>query len=94
MSTPQSLFPLLWGLLQYRELPYKPTYTVTETAAIFGVSGRTIRKMIASGKLIARDLPGRARFLAQDLEDFLRNSRRDNPADSNDKPGNDRKGER
>lgn len=93
MSTPQSLFPLLWGLLQYRELPYKPTYTVTETAAIFGVSGRTIRKMIAAGKLPACDLPGRARFLAQDLEDFLRNSRR-HPADSNDKPGNDRKGRR
>lgn len=94
MSTPQSLFPLLWGLLQYREVPYTPTFTVTETAAIFGVSGRTIRKMIAAGKLIARDLPGGARFLAQDLEDFLRNSRRDKPADSNDKPGNDRKGGR
>ena len=94
MSTPQSHFPLLWGLLQYRELPYKPTYTVTETAAIFGVSGRTIRKMIAAGKLIARDLPGRARFLAQDLEEYLRNSRRDKTADSNDKPGNERKGGR
>ena len=40
------------------------------------VSIRTIQDRVSSGKLMARDLPGRAKVLAQDLEDFLSNSRR------------------
>jgi hypothetical protein len=38
------------------------------------VSVRTIQDWIRSRKLHARDLPGRGRFLAQDLELFLEQS--------------------
>jgi excisionase family DNA binding protein len=46
-------------------------FTVTETAVIFGVHRRTVLKMIAAGRIVPRDLPGRARFLAADLEAYL-----------------------
>jgi len=71
--TPEQRYPRLWELLQFKRLPFKPMFTVAETGAIFGVNRRTILKMIAAGRIVARDLPGRARFLAADLEEYLNN---------------------
>lgn len=68
--------PLLRSLLRDRGLPYQAFYTTADVARIFGVSQRAILYLIASGKLAARDLPGRARFLPQDLEDYLKNSKK------------------
>jgi hypothetical protein len=62
-------YPLLREVLGAKSL--QPTYTVRDVAQIFGVSARAIQSRVASGQLTARDLPGRARFLSQDLEDFL-----------------------
>lgn len=72
-ATPEQRYPRLWELLQYRELPYRPMYMVTEAAAIFGVHRRTVLKMIAAGRIVPRDLLGRAKFLSSDLEDYLNN---------------------
>jgi excisionase family DNA binding protein len=69
--TPEQRYPRLLELLQYRELSFQPMFTVTETATIFGVHRRTVLKMIAAGRIVPRDLPGRARFLAADLEAYL-----------------------
>lgn len=69
-------YPLLRGLLRDRGSPYQALYTTADVARIFGVSQRAILYLIASGELPARDLPGRARFLPQDLEDYLKNSKK------------------
>ena len=64
-------YPLLEPLLRQRGLQLLPIYKVGDAALLFGVSRRTVHDWIADGRLRARDLPGRGRFLAQDLEDFL-----------------------
>ncbi len=74
VSQPQ--FPLLERLLFEKNLPLLGVYTNADVAKIFGVSVRTVSDWVRVGKLHSRTLPGRARFLSQDLEDFLRNSRR------------------
>ena len=66
--------PLLERLLFEKGLPLLGTYTVGDAARIFGVKKRTIHEYIRQGKLRARDLPGRGRFLAEDLELFLQQS--------------------
>ena len=67
-------YPLLEALLQERGLRLKGTYTNADVATIFNVSPRTIQEWSRSGYLKRRNLPGRAKFLSQDLEDFLENS--------------------
>ena len=67
-------YPLLESLLQQRGLLIRGIYTVQDTATIFDVSKRTIQEWVRNGKLLARDLPGRGRFLCEDLELFLQNS--------------------
>ena len=69
-----SRYPLLEEILRIKKLPIRPMFTTREVAEIFGVSSRAIQDWIAFGKLSARDLPGRARFLPSDLELFLQNS--------------------
>jgi hypothetical protein len=69
-------YPLLEALLAQRELPLKGIWTLGDVAKIFGVSKRTIQDWIRDRGLIPRDLPGRGRFLSEDLEGFLQNSRR------------------
>lgn len=73
----QQKYPLLWEIMSIRGLSLKATYTNRNVAEIFEVSARSIQDWITSGRLISRDLPGRARFLSADLEEFLRNSRKD-----------------
>jgi hypothetical protein len=46
-------------------------YRNRDVAEIFEVCVRVIQNRIASGRLKARDLPGRWRFFPQDLEDYL-----------------------
>jgi Helix-turn-helix domain len=72
-------YPLLEALLVQKGLNLKGTYTNRDVAEIFAVSTRTTQEWSRNGRLKPRSLPGRARFLSEDLEEFLRNShRRDN----------------
>jgi len=74
--TTEEHYPLLCGLLHDRSLPFLPFFTTRDVAAIFMVTSRSILYLIAAGKLVPRDLPGRAKFLPQDLEDYLRKSKK------------------
>jgi phage terminase large subunit-like protein len=64
-------FPLLETLLAHRSLPMKGAFTSHDVANLFEVTVRTIQSRVARGQLIPRDLPGRAKFLAIDLERLL-----------------------
>jgi Helix-turn-helix domain len=57
-------------------MPLRPMYTIRDVAALFGVSVRAIQTRVTSGQLPSRNLPGRAKFLPADLEQFLRESKR------------------
>lgn len=76
MTNSETKHPLLEEILSIRNLPLQPMYTVRQVALIFGVSARAIHAWVAAGQLVPRDLPGRARFLNQDIEDFLMSSRK------------------
>ena len=67
-------FPMLEAILAMKNLPLEPMYTTVGFAELFGVSARSIQNWLTAGKLAARNLPGRWRFLAQDVEDFLKAS--------------------
>jgi len=67
-------YPLLQALLEQKGLELTGLYTIRDAATIFGESRRTIQEWVREAKLIARDLPGRARFLSEDLEQFLEKS--------------------
>jgi hypothetical protein len=69
-------YPLLEAILAVQKMPLLPTYSNRDVAGIFKVCVRAIQNWISTGRLVPRDLPGRARFLNQDLEDFLRNSKK------------------
>jgi hypothetical protein len=73
-STPK--YPLLQEVLAIKNLNLQATYTVRDLAQIFGVSTRAIQQRVSDGQIPSRDLPGRARFLSEDLEGFLRESKR------------------
>jgi len=74
-------YPLLAALLRDQGLPLKGKYTTKEVADIFEVTARAIQERMHDGRLPYRDLPGRARFLAADLEEYLRGSRQDRRKD-------------
>ena len=69
-------YPLLTELLTALQLQIRATYSIGDVGRLFGVSSRAIQSRVASGQLTARDLPGRARFLSEDLETFLASSKR------------------
>jgi hypothetical protein len=69
-------YPLLGEILSIKNLPLQPTYTIRDIAKLFSVSVRAIQNRVASGQLSVRDLPGRARFLSEDLEVFLVTSKK------------------
>lgn len=71
-----SKYPLFGEMLALCDMVLQPTYTIREVAALFGVTVRSIQARVASGQLPSRDLPGRAKFLPTDLEQFLRESRK------------------
>lgn len=66
--------PLLESVLAQKNLTLKGTYTNRDAGNIFDVSVRTIQDWVRNGHLIGRNLPGRGRFLSEDLESFLQNS--------------------
>ena len=68
-------YPLLHHLLAEKGLHLRGIYTNRHAAEIFGVRIRTIQQWVQRGKLHCRDLPGRGRFLSEDLELFLQQSR-------------------
>lgn len=70
-------YPLLDEFLALRQMQLQATYTIREIALLFEVSTRAIQMRVASGQLPSRRLPGRAKFLPADLEQFLRESRKE-----------------
>ena len=64
----------LEALLALQGLPMKGIWILRDVAALFSVSARTIQAWIKERKLVPRDLPGRGRFLSEDLENFLKAS--------------------
>jgi hypothetical protein len=69
-------YPQLEAILSIPGLPLQPLYTNRDVAGIFKVCVRAIQNWITAGHLTPRDLPGRWKFFPQDLEDFLRASRK------------------
>ena len=77
VNNPQSSkYPLLERILFIQKKPLQPMYSNRDVAQIFTVCVRAIQNWISTGRLVPRDLPGRWKFFPQDLEDFLRNSRK------------------
>lgn len=72
----QEKYPLLVDILAAKGLADKGVWTISDVAKMFGVGNRAIYDWIKCQKLSARDLPGRGRFLSEDLEEFLTNSKR------------------
>jgi hypothetical protein len=69
-------YPLLEAVLAAKGLLVKGVWTITDVANLFGIRNRAVYDWINNQKFTARDLPGRGRFLSEDLEEFLRNSKR------------------
>lgn len=77
MSLPhQSKYPLLEEVLALRQMELQPMYTIRDVGKLFGVTVRSIQFWVSSGDLPSRALPGRAKFLSADLEQFLVESRK------------------
>jgi hypothetical protein len=64
-------YSLLRAILNLKGRSLQATYTVRDLAELFNVSVRAIQNRVASGQIPSRDLPGRAKFLSEDLETFL-----------------------
>jgi transposase-like protein len=76
-SEPKSgQYPLLESVLKQKSLPLLGIYKFSDAARILGSSVRTVQQWSRDGKLRCRDLPARGKFLSEDLETFLRDSRR------------------
>lgn len=69
-------YPLLQELLNLKDRRLQATYSIRDLAGIFDVTPRAIQNRVASGQIPSRDLPGRAKFLAEDLEAFLTASKK------------------
>jgi hypothetical protein len=69
-------YPLLEAVLSAKGLPDRGIWKIGDVAQIFDVGVRSIHDWVNNKKLTARDLPGRGKFLSQDLEEFLTNSKR------------------
>jgi helix-turn-helix protein len=74
-----ALYPLLHDFLSLQGMSLQPTYTIRDVAKLFGVTPRAIHSRVSSGQLASRNLPGRAKFLSRDLEDFLQQSKSGGP---------------
>lgn len=70
-------YPMLKEILDIMEMPLQPMYTTRDVARMFGVCVRAIQNWIACGQLVPRNLPGRWKFFAQDLEEFLSASQKE-----------------
>lgn len=75
-SATTDTFPMLEAMLRIKGFQLQATYSVREVAGLFGVSVRAIQNRVAAGQIPSRDLPGRAKFLPQDIEAFLSASKK------------------
>jgi hypothetical protein len=64
-------YRLLAEVLKIKNMLIKPMYSTRDLAEIFDVSARAIQSWATAGKLTPRHLPGRWKYLTQDVEDFL-----------------------
>lgn len=71
MTSDKSQYPLLTALLTERGLSAKGAYTTADLAQIFGCPRRPVQELFRTGELTSRPLPGRARCLSCDIEQFL-----------------------
>ena len=69
-------YPLLAAILAIQDMPLQPMYSNRDVAQMFKVCVRAIQNWTTAGQLARRNLPGRWKFLPQDLEDFLRSSQK------------------
>jgi hypothetical protein len=69
-------YPMLEAILAIQQKTIQPMYSIRDVAEIFVVCVRAIQNWITSGHMSPRSLPGRWKFLPQDLEDFLLASRK------------------
>jgi transposase len=76
MTSSTVKYPLLAEILVLKNLPVQPMYSTRGIAELFNVSSRSIQNWIAAGLLVPRILPGRWKFLTQDVESFLEASRK------------------
>ncbi len=67
---------MLEAILALQNIPIQPMYTNRDVAKIFQVCVRAIQNWISAGRLAPRDLPGRWKFFPQDLEEFLKTSKK------------------
>ena len=67
-------YPLLESLLRAKGLTLKGAWRYRDVTEIFDCSVRSLQERIRKGQLRKRNLPGRSKFLAIDLEEFLQNS--------------------
>ena len=79
----KTCYLLLEALVAMRGLTMKAVWTLRDPAELFPappprnhVSVRTIQDWIKEEKLVSRNLPGRGKFLCEDLEKFLQGSSR------------------
>ena len=70
-------YPLLTALLRDLGMPLRAMYSTRDFALIFGVSPRAVQAAMHDGALPFRNLFGKWHWLAIDLEEYLRESRRD-----------------
>ncbi len=70
------MYPLLESFLAASGIALQGSYSLRDVAELFGVSTRTVQTRVKRGELRSRNLPGRAKFLPVDLENFLSASRR------------------
>ena len=69
--TATNKYPLFQEFLFLKGLQLSPVYTIRDVAALFNVTARAIQTRVARGQIQSRDLPGRAKFLSEDIEAFL-----------------------
>lgn len=75
-TTSISRYPILEEFLNLKGLSLQPVYTIRDLARLFSVTPRAIQSRVATGQIQSRNLPGRARFLSEDIEAFLVASRK------------------
>jgi hypothetical protein len=75
-NTSTGKYPLLQEILSLKGLSLQPVYSIRDVANLFKVTPRAIQNRVALGQIQSRNLPGRAKFLSEDLEAFLVASRK------------------
>jgi hypothetical protein len=78
-TTSLGKYPILEEILTLKGLSLQPVYTIRDIARLFSVTPRAIQNRVAAGQINSRNLPGRAKFLSEDIEAFLVASKKKAP---------------